>query len=58
MRSAEVVDPAVTPDTFAAHLGMAPGNTGARAFYNRLGFIEIPVGDPHVVYLGRRITPL
>jgi len=40
------------------HLGMAPGNTGARAFYDRLGFTEIPVGDPHVVYLGRPTTPL
>ena len=40
------------------HLGMAPGNTAARAFYDRLGFTEIPVGDPHVVYLGRPTTPL
>jgi ribosomal protein S18 acetylase RimI-like enzyme len=40
------------------HLGMAPGNTGARAFYERLGFTEIPVGDPHVVYLGRPTTGL
>ena len=40
------------------HLGMAPGNTGARAFYDRLGFTEIPVGDPNVVYLGRPTTPL
>ena len=40
------------------HLGMAPVNTGARAFYHRLGFTEIPVGDPHVVFLGRPTTPL
>jgi ribosomal protein S18 acetylase RimI-like enzyme len=35
------------------HLGMAPANTAARAFYDRLGFTEIPVGDPNVLYLGR-----
>ena len=36
------------------HLGMAPTNTGARAFYDRLGFTEIPVpSQPNVVYLGR-----
>jgi len=35
------------------HLGMAPSNTKARAFYDRLGFTEIPVSDPGVVYLGR-----
>jgi ribosomal protein S18 acetylase RimI-like enzyme len=35
------------------HLGMAPTNTAARAFYDRLGFQEIPVGDPDVLYLGR-----
>jgi ribosomal protein S18 acetylase RimI-like enzyme len=36
------------------HLGMAPANTAARAFYDRLGFTEIPVpSEPGVVYLGR-----
>jgi GNAT superfamily N-acetyltransferase len=35
------------------HLGMVPANTAARAFYDRLGFQEIPVGDPNVLYLGR-----
>jgi ribosomal protein S18 acetylase RimI-like enzyme len=40
------------------HLGMAPDNTGARAFYDRLGFAEIPVGNPDVVFLGRATTPL
>jgi ribosomal protein S18 acetylase RimI-like enzyme len=35
------------------HLGMAPGNTKARAFYDRLGFTEIPLGDPGVLYMGR-----
>ncbi|MGK5684468.1 GNAT family N-acetyltransferase [Actinoplanes sp. URMC 104] len=36
------------------HLGMAPANTAARAFYDRLGFTEIPVpSQPTVVYLGR-----
>jgi len=39
------------------HLGVAPSNTGAQAFYHRLGFTEIPVGDPHVIYLGRATTP-
>ena len=40
-------------DIGAVHLGMAPDNVGARVFYDRLGFTEIPVGDPTVVYLGR-----
>lgn len=35
------------------HLGMVPTNHGARAFYQRLGFTEIPLGDPGVVYMGR-----
>jgi GNAT superfamily N-acetyltransferase len=35
------------------HLGMAPSNVKARAFYDRLGFTEIPLGDPGVIYLGR-----
>jgi ribosomal protein S18 acetylase RimI-like enzyme len=36
------------------HLGMVPSNTGAKAFYHRLGFHEIPVPDERtVVYLGR-----
>jgi ribosomal protein S18 acetylase RimI-like enzyme len=36
------------------HLGMAPRNTGARAFYDRLGFSEIPVPEQeNVTYLGR-----
>jgi len=36
----------------SVHLGMDPANTGARAFYDRLGFapIEVPGGG---VYLGR-----
>jgi ribosomal protein S18 acetylase RimI-like enzyme len=38
------------------HLGMVPTNTAARAFYHRLGFTEIPVRDPGVLYLGRRTT--
>ena len=40
------------------HLGMAPDNTGAHAFYRRLGFTEIPVGNPNVTFLGRATTPL
>jgi GNAT superfamily N-acetyltransferase len=39
------------------HLGMAPANVKARAFYDRLGFIEIPVGSPGVLYLGRDTSP-
>ena len=35
------------------HLGMVPTNVKARAFYERLGFTEIPLGDPNVVYMGR-----
>ncbi|NUP51479.1 MAG: GNAT family N-acetyltransferase [Catenulispora sp.] len=36
------------------HLVMATANTAARAFYDRLGFHEIPVADTSVVtYLGR-----
>jgi GNAT superfamily N-acetyltransferase len=35
------------------HLGMVPTNVRARAFYDRLGFREIPVRDPGVLYLGR-----
>jgi hypothetical protein len=36
------------------HLGMAVTNVSARAFYDRLGFTEIPVpGATAVTYLGR-----
>ena len=35
------------------HLGMVPTNTAAHAFYSRLGFTEIPLGDPNVLYMGR-----
>lgn len=39
----------------AVHLGMVSANTGARAFYDRLGFHVIPVPDPGpLTYLGRR----
>jgi ribosomal protein S18 acetylase RimI-like enzyme len=41
----------------AVHLGLAPDNQGARAFYDRLGFTLIPVDDPTVVYLGRSTAP-
>ncbi|MFI1206816.1 GNAT family N-acetyltransferase [Streptomyces sp. NPDC020802] len=38
----------------AVHLGMVTANTAARAFYDRLGFHEIPVPDPGpLTYLGR-----
>lgn len=39
------------------HLGMVPTNTAALAFYRRLGFAEIPLGDPTVLYLGRTTEP-
>ncbi|MFD7898171.1 GNAT family N-acetyltransferase [Streptomyces sp. NPDC059743] len=38
----------------AVHLSMVTANTGARAFYDRLGFHEIAVPDPGpLTYLGR-----
>lgn len=38
----------------AVHLGMVTANTAARAFYDRLGFHEIPVPEPGpLTYLGR-----
>jgi ribosomal protein S18 acetylase RimI-like enzyme len=38
----------------AVHLCMATANTGARAFYDRVGFTELAVPDPGpVTYLGR-----
>jgi RimJ/RimL family protein N-acetyltransferase len=40
------------------HLAMSPRNAGARKFYDRLGFTELPIGDPTVVYLGRATTAL
>ncbi|MFE9496648.1 GNAT family N-acetyltransferase [Streptomyces collinus] len=42
----------------AVHLGMVAANTGARGFYDRLGFHVIPVADPGpLTYLGRATTP-
>ncbi|WP_165989390.1 GNAT family N-acetyltransferase [Streptomyces sp. YIM 98790] len=40
------------------HLGMSPENTGARAFYDRLGFTELRAPDPSAptVYLGMRLA--
>jgi GNAT superfamily N-acetyltransferase len=41
----------------AVHLGMVTVNTAARAFYDRLGFEEIPVADAGpLTYLGRSTT--
>ncbi|MEV4637125.1 GNAT family N-acetyltransferase [Actinoplanes sp. NPDC049548] len=41
------------------HLGMAERNTAARAFYDRVGFVELTVPDAgSVIYLGRETTPL
>jgi ribosomal protein S18 acetylase RimI-like enzyme len=38
----------------AVHLGMSTSNVTARAFYDRLGFVELPVPDAgDVTYLGR-----
>ncbi|MEW2162759.1 GNAT family N-acetyltransferase [Streptomyces sp. NPDC007084] len=40
--------------TPAVHLGMVTANKAARAFYDRLGFHEIPVAGPGpLTYLGR-----
>ncbi len=36
----------------AVHLGMLTANTPARAFYDRLGFRELPFTVPDVTYLG------
>ena len=42
----------------AVHLGMASTNTRARAFYDRLGFHEIPMpARPGTTYLGRSTDP-
>lgn len=39
------------------HLVMGSANTGARAFYDRMGFHEIPVADPgELTFLGRSIA--
>ncbi|MGI8331731.1 GNAT family N-acetyltransferase [Actinomadura scrupuli] len=41
------------------HLGMVTANRGARLFYDRLGFRELPVTDPGpLTYLGRSTDPL
>ncbi|WP_416069654.1 GNAT family N-acetyltransferase [Streptomyces sp. AK02-01A] len=41
----------------AVHLSMVTANTPARAFYDRLGFHEIPVPDPGpLTFLGRSTT--
>jgi ribosomal protein S18 acetylase RimI-like enzyme len=42
----------------AVHLGMSSTNVGARAFYDRLGFREIPIPNAGpVTYLGRGTGP-
>ncbi|MDX3098589.1 GNAT family N-acetyltransferase [Streptomyces sp. ME01-24h] len=42
----------------AVHLGMVTANTAARAFYDRMGFRELPVPDPGALtYLGRDTSP-
>ncbi|WP_436521774.1 GNAT family N-acetyltransferase [Actinoplanes sp. HUAS TT8] len=41
------------------HLGMAPSNRGAYAFYHRLGFRDLPLTDePGALYLVRDTGPL
>ncbi|MFG1748651.1 GNAT family N-acetyltransferase [Streptosporangium sandarakinum] len=43
----------------AAHPGRVTADTAARAFYDRLGFHEIPVAGPGpLTYLGRRTAPM
>ncbi|MFI6347541.1 GNAT family N-acetyltransferase [Streptomyces sp. NPDC050560] len=39
------------------HLTMANANTGARAFYDRMGFYEIEPPGPDVTHLGRTTAP-
>jgi ribosomal protein S18 acetylase RimI-like enzyme len=41
----------------AVHLGMLTANTSARAFYDRLGFLELRV-EPPLVYLARDTSPI
>jgi hypothetical protein len=46
--------PNISARATAVHLGMVTANSAARAFYDRLGFHEIPVPDPGpLTYLGR-----
>jgi ribosomal protein S18 acetylase RimI-like enzyme len=40
------------------HLSMSASNTGARAFYDRLGFHQIARPTPARVLLGRQTHPL
>jgi ribosomal protein S18 acetylase RimI-like enzyme len=40
------------------HLTMVTANTAARAFYDRLGFHELPLADPVVTHLARSTAPL
>jgi GNAT superfamily N-acetyltransferase len=43
----------------AVHVGMLTANTGARTFYDRLGFHEIDVADPGPLsYLGRSTSSM
>ena len=42
----------------AVHLGMDAANTGARAFYDRLGFHELPSSRPSSPLLGIATAPL
>jgi len=39
------------------HLGMDAANTGARAFYDRLGFHELPSSRPDAPLLGIATDP-
>ena len=41
----------------AVHLGMDAANTGARAFYDRLGFHELPSSRPDAPLLGIATDP-
>ncbi|PZR51982.1 GNAT family N-acetyltransferase [Xylanimonas oleitrophica] len=44
-------------DVPGVHLGYDPRNTGARAFYERLGFHELPGSRPEAPLLGRATGP-
>ncbi|WP_221327546.1 GNAT family N-acetyltransferase [Actinoplanes sp. L3-i22] len=51
----QLIDAFVRKAQVGVHLGMVTTNVRARAFYDRVGFTELPVPDPGpITYLGRR----
>jgi len=55
---AALVDGLRTAGVDGVHLELLKTNTGARRFYDRLGFTEFPVGPPHLTTLVRDTSPL